>query len=323
MDNQPRAVVAVGVRPDDAVMPAAPWPFIGAEARSSAVVADRAMRRDYEQLYPGVFVPRGAEPSAQQRAEAAWLWSKRRGVVAGQSAAALLGVRWVDGRAPAELIYDNRKAPSELVVRTERLAAGETLALGSMRVTTPARTAFDVGRHTTSRVKAVQRLDALANVTRVTVTEVDAVAAAHPGVRGLRQLRSVLELVDGGAESPQETVARLALVDAGLPAPRTQLRVFGDAGEFIARLDMAYGEAKVAIEYDGAQHWTDPAVRQRDIDRHFALAELGWLVIRVSRDLLRYRRPTYVARVEGALRERGFDLSATVNPMTGHQRLAS
>lgn len=303
-------------------MPATPWPFIGTEARSSGVVGDRAIRRDYEQLYPGVFVPRGVEPSARQRAEAAWLWSKRRGVVAGQSAAALLGVRWVDGRAPAELIYDNRKAPSRLVVRTEQLAVGEAFAIGSMRVTTAARTAFDLGRHTASRVSAVQRIDALANVTGLTVTEVDAVAAAHPSVRGLRKLRSVLELVDGGAESPQETVARLALVDAGLPPPRTQLRVFGDAGEFIARLDMAYDDERVAVEYDGAQHWTDPAVRQRDIDRHFALAELGWLVIRVSQDLLRYRRATYVARVESALRDRGFVLP-TVKSVTAHQRLAS
>jgi very-short-patch-repair endonuclease len=113
-------------------------------------------------------------------------------------------------------------------------------------------------------------------------------------------------LVDRGAESPQETVARLALVDAGLPAPRTQVEVRDQYGFFVARLDMAYEDVLVGIEYDGSQHWTDPAVRQRDIDRLFELTTLGWLIVRVSRDLLRYRRPTYVARVETALRERGF-----------------
>jgi hypothetical protein len=46
---------------------------------------------------------------------------------------------------------------------------------------------------------------------------------------------------------------------------------------------MAYDEVQLGIEYDGPQHWTDPAVRQRDIDRQFNLAELGWLIIRVSR----------------------------------------
>jgi very-short-patch-repair endonuclease len=97
----------------------------------------------------------------------------------------------------------------------------------------------------------------------------------------------------------------LALIDAGLPAPKTQFRVFDAHGQFVARLDMAYDEVMVGIEYDGPQHWTDPAVRQRDIDRQFALNELGWIVIRVSRDLLRYRRAAYVARVDNALRSRG------------------
>jgi hypothetical protein len=216
-----------------------PWPFIGAEALSNSAIAERAMRKSYEQLYPGVFVPRDIEPSARQRAEAAWLWSGRRGVVAGQSAAAMLGTKWVDGRQPAELIHDNRKPPGRLVVRTEGLARGETLAIGAMRVTTAARTAFDIGRHTAPRVQAVQRLDALANATGVTAADVEAVAAAHAGARGLRRLLSVLPLIDGGAESPQETVARLALIDAGLPPPQTQFQVFDVYGEFVARLDMA------------------------------------------------------------------------------------
>jgi hypothetical protein len=282
-----------------------PWPFIGAEALSNAVLPERALRKSYVQLYPGVLMPRGVDVSARQRAEAAWLWSKRRGVVAGQSAAAMLGTKWVDGRQPAELVHDNRKPPAGLIVRTETLAPGEALGIGALQVTTPARTAFDIGRHTVRRIQAIQRLDALANATSVTVEKVEAVALVHPGIRGLRRLRAVLPLVDGGAESPQETVARLALIDAGLPAPQTQLGIFGKYGEFIARVDMAYGDVKVAIEYDGPQHWTDPAVRQRDIDKGVELADLHWHVIRVSSDLLYHRRGTYVHRVSTALRERG------------------
>jgi hypothetical protein len=273
---------------------------------AAGVIPERAMRKAYEPLYPGVFIPRGVEPSARQRAEAAWLWSKRSGVLAGQSAAVLLGTRWVDGRQPAELIYENRKSPPLLTVRSEALHPSEVRAVGGVAVTDPARSAFDIGRHTATRIAAVQRLDALFRATSVTLADVEAVAGLHPGIRHLARLRQVLPLVDGGAESPQETVARLALVDAGLPAPSTQFEVFGEYGEFVARIDMAYEAVKVGIEYDGPQHWTDPAVRQRDIDRLFELTALGWFIIRVSRDLLRYRRPTYVARVESALRDRGF-----------------
>jgi hypothetical protein len=282
-----------------------PWPFVGAEALAARAIPERVMRTLYEPVYPGVYVPCGVEPSATERARAAWLWSKRRGVVAGLSAAAMLGAKWIDGAQPAELIHDNRRPPAKLITRIEQLCQDEVLDVDGVAVTNPARTAFEVGRHTVSRIAAVQRLDALANATHVKAVDVEAVMASHPAARGMPRLRRVLPLLDGGAESPQETVARLALIDAGLPWPQTQLEVFDDYGLLVARVDMGYDEVKVGIEYDGPQHWTDPAVRQRDIDKQVAFRDLNWHVIRVSRDLLKYRRPTYVHRVATALRERG------------------
>ncbi|MGV0851405.1 hypothetical protein [Mycolicibacterium phlei] len=284
-----------------------PWPFVGTEAVAAGALSERTLRRRYRPLYPNVYVPRDAPVAASERARAAWLWSKRRGIVAGLSAAAIHGARWISGDEPAELLHDNRRPPDRLVVRSGRTLPDELLTVDGMYVTAPARTAFDLGRRL-PRLPAVQRLDALANATGLKGVDVETVIAAHPGARGVPRLRSVLPLVDGGAESPQETVARLALVDAGLPAPQTQFRVLDDYGQFVARLDMAYPELKVGIEYDGPQHWTDPAVRQRDIDKMFVLTELGWIIIRVSRDLLRYRRATYVVRVENALRSRGLRL---------------
>ncbi len=64
-----------------------------------------------------------------------------------------------------------------------------------------------------------------------------------------------------------------------------------------ARIDMGYRELMVGIEFDGAQHWTDPAQRTADIDRYAELASLGWRIVRVSSDLLRYRPEVVVARV--------------------------
>jgi very-short-patch-repair endonuclease len=282
-----------------------PWPFIGAEALAARAIPERAMRTLYEPVYPGVYVPWGIAPSDVERAKAAWLWSRRRGVVAGQSAAAMLGAKWVDGSQPATLIHDNRRPPAKVVVHTETLAAGEILYVGDVPVTTAARTAFDLGRHTLSRLRAVQRLDALANATDVKAIDVEAVIAAHPSALGIPRLRDVLRLVDGGAESPQETLTRLVLIDAGLPRPRTQIRVLNAYGDFVARVDMGYDEVLVGIEYDGPQHWTDPAIRQRDIDKQVELRDLGWRMIRVSRDLLKFRRATFVGRVAAELRRAG------------------
>lgn len=177
------------------------------------------MRTLYEPVYPGVYVPWGMVLTARQRAIAAWLWSRRRAVVAGNSAAALLGAKWVSPELDAELVYGNHKSPPKLIVHEDILKSQELTMSDGMRVTTPARTAFDIGRRTRSRLLAVQRLDALFNATGVSVDEVEAVIAARRGARGLNRLRQFLPLVDPGAESPQETRTRLTLIDAGLPCP--------------------------------------------------------------------------------------------------------
>jgi hypothetical protein len=281
------------------------WPFIGAEALDGRLIPERALRNRYRPLYPGVYIPRDVDPSARVRGEAAWLWSKRRGVLAGLSASAILGSKWISGALPAELIHDNRRPPRLLTVRADGLCEGEVADVRGITVTTPARTAFDLGRHLDGASTAVMRIDALMNKTSLDPRAVLAVAAAHPGVRGLPRLRTVLSLVDGGAESPQETLARLALIRAGLPRPTTQVEIFDEFGGFVARVDMAYEAVRVAIEYDGEQHWTDEKIRQADIDKMYELNRLGWNVIRVSRDQLRHRRTTYTTRVERALLDRG------------------
>jgi hypothetical protein len=88
----------------------------------------------------------------------------------------------------------------------------------------------------------------------------------------------------------------LVLIDAGLPWPRTQIQVYGEYRCFVARIDMGYENVLVGIEYDGPQHWEDPAVRQRDIDKQVAWQDLGWKLVRASRDLLKFRRSTFVER---------------------------
>jgi very-short-patch-repair endonuclease len=162
------------------------------------------------------------------------------------------------------------------------------------------------------------------NATDVKIADVEAVIDEHAGARGLVRLRRVLPLVDGGAESPQETRTRLALIDAGLPRPQTQIVVRNEYGDFVARIDMGYEELRVGIEYDGPQHWTDPAQRDRDIDRYTALLDLGWKIIRVSGNLLRYRQGTFIARVLAAMHAAGWRPSpARVKPATARRRVAS
>lgn len=100
----------------------------------------------------------------------------------------------------------------------------------------------------------------------------------------MKQLRRVLALVDAGAESPQETRTRLALIAGGLPRPQTQIMVQDDWGRVLARIDMGWKEWLVGIEYDGPRHWTDPRIRANDIDRTAKLEHRGWRLAASSRE---------------------------------------
>jgi hypothetical protein len=88
--------------------------------------------------------------------------------------------------------------------------------------------------------------------------------------------------------------------------------VVDEYGAFVGRLDLGWPQWKVAVEYDGPQHWDDPQQHARDIDRLADLAAQGWTVIRVSRDLLRYRSPIVLGRTRDAMRSAGWPHWASV-----------
>ncbi len=276
------------------------WPFLGSEALASGALSRRALYGRHQAVYRDVFAPHGSEITAVTRAKAAWLWSNRQAVLGGNSAAAIHGSRWVDGSLPAELYRIGDEADGILVHRG-KLQPEEVSVVHGIPATTPARTAFDLGCRK-GLTTAIIRVDALANATGLAPVEVEKVAAGRKGARGIVQLRQVLDLMDGGAESPQETRTRLLLIRAGLPKPTTQIVVRDDFGEPFARIDMGYEDCLVGVEYDGPQHWTDPARRTADIDKYAELAPRGWRIVRVSSELLRYRERVVVRRVWDALR---------------------
>src|SRR5579884_1513119 len=140
------------------------WPFIGTEALAAGRVSRRTLRSRHQMVYRNVYIPNGQELTPVTRGVAAWLWSMRTATVAGLSAAALLGSRWIDPRLPAELNRPEACNVDGIVVHREKLLDHETCVVQGMPVTTPARTAFDLGRRK-GLTTAVIRLDALANAT--------------------------------------------------------------------------------------------------------------------------------------------------------------
>jgi hypothetical protein len=280
-------------------------PFLGTEARAGGTLTRRTLASGYNAIYRDVYIAKGQELTAVTRAVAAWLWSRRNATVAGLSAAAVHGSKWIDAALPAELIRTVPRKVDGILIHRDRLEDDEVCVIRGIPTTSPARTAYDLGRRD-GLTRAVVRLDALANATGLKPNDVSPLLDRHPGARGLVQLRDAVDLMDGGAESPQESRTRLLLIAAGFRRPETQILVCDEFGHFVGRVDMGWHEWKVGVEYDGPQHWTDPGQHARDIDRLAELQAQGWIIVRVSRDILRYRPHVFIARVRDAMRAAGW-----------------
>ena len=256
-------------------------PFIGSEAVASGIVTPYALRSRFFAIHPDVYAAADTQLTAGLRAQAAWLRSRRRGVVAGRSASALHGAKWIDDRASAELLYDYRRAPGGIRTWSDRVAEDEIQPITGVPATTPARTALDLAcRYPVD--KAVAAIDALSRATDLKTIHVEILAERYRGRRGIRRARFALSLVDPGAESPRETWLRLLLIRAGFPPPRTQVPVYDGYGALVAVLDMGWEDLKLAVEYEGDHHRTDRRQFNRDIRRAEAIAESGWISVRVT-----------------------------------------
>jgi hypothetical protein len=224
--------------------------FIGSEAVQSDRLTRHELQRWYRPIFRGVYVPKRSLPSLRDRTVAAWLASDRQAVIAGAAASALHGAQWVDDDIPIELISRRARPQRGVLVRNETLVEDEITKVAGLPVTTRARTAFDPGRHL-KRGEALSRLDALMRTQVFLAEDVLLLAKRHQGQRGLRQLRELLPLVDGGAASPKETWLRLLFIDAGLARPATQIPVVDERGRLIRILDMGWEDFTVGAEYDG------------------------------------------------------------------------
>jgi len=78
-----------------------------------------------------------------------------------------------------------------------------------------------------------------------------------------------------------ETLLRLAIAAGGLAEPAIGHAIALADGS-VVHPDLAYPDAKVAIEYEGERHRTDKQRFRRDIRRYRRMEDAGWRVIRVA-----------------------------------------
>lgn len=283
-------------------------PFVGSRAIEDGELTDHQLRHDYTRIYRDIYIGNRTPITAVIKAWAAALYGGADAVLTGFSAAAIHGSRWIGPDESAEVVRGGHlRSPKNLIIRDYRLEPDEITVVDGIRLTTPARAAFDLGRRL-PEIRAVVALDALSNATGLKPHEVSMLAERHRGMRGVVALRAILDNVDGGAESPPETHTRLLLVGAGLPRPETQLCVSDESGQIVARADLGWRRWSVLVEYDGEHHWTDRRQRAWDIERSVILEALGWTVVRVGAELLYDRPQELIRRVRAKLRAAGAPL---------------
>ena len=154
-------------------------PFIGSEALASGTLSRHQLRTRYRAVFPNVYLANDVQLSLQLRIFAAWLWSRRTATIVGAAAAALHGAKWIPDDVPIELRHINARPPHGVLTRRDALIDGETQTIDGRAVTTPERTAFDIGRRGAVH-SAVVRLDALARATGFKADDVLGVAKCHP-----------------------------------------------------------------------------------------------------------------------------------------------
>lgn len=176
-------------------------------------------------------------------------------------------------------------------LRNELTASGQRMMpddhvtdVGGLLVTTPVRTACDLGR-LLGRDRAFAALDALLRLGMFEKDELLEATTLFRGYRGVRQLRWMAPLADGRAESPQESILRLRWLDCShLPPPEPQRPV--RAPSWVAGgyywLDLGVDDLRFAVEYDGEAHH-GPGQKQHDADRRAWIRDHGGWIVRVVR----------------------------------------
>ena len=273
-------------------------PFSTADAAQH--VTARALRSPaYQRLGRGARMLAGEEVTHGRRVQGFLAVLPSSTVLVERSAAWAHGVRLSDADDAVVvnvLPRGSARSRPHLQVRSQRLARADVQRTALGWATTPERTAADLLR-TLPRDEAVVVVDALLRRTGTDPRRIGPVLDAAAAGRGVRAARAALALVDAGAESPRETLLRLALVDGGLPPPVVQHCVWHE-GRCVARLDLSWPRVLVAAEYDGDHH-RDRRTHSRDLARHNALRALGWVVVQVDARAL--ARPEELVRLLGGL----------------------
>jgi hypothetical protein len=277
---------------------------------SDGMVNRRLAARRLERLHPGVYAVGGSAPTWEREAMAACLLLGPRATLSHTSAGRIWGIV-PEASGPLEVLvptceHRGGRRRGIVVHRTRSLTSADRAIVRELPVTTVGRTLVDLSSLGDRELLARALDDALCR----RIATPGRLVATFDRVRlqGRRHAAVLLELletwVDGeGVDSVAEGAFLRRIRDAGLPAPVTRLKVF-DAGLFVARLDLAWPDRKLALEVDGFRWHANPRAFAADAERANRLVALGWTVLRATPAQLDTRSETVLNAVRAHIPER-------------------
>jgi hypothetical protein len=301
-------------------MPAGDWRRAAALAERQYGLVGRAQLRDLGfsdrrisgllhrgELLPAaaaVFRVAGAPGSFHQRIMAAVLASN--GYASHRAAASLWGLDGFDAQRRAELVSERwrRRVDNPAILHETRdLRAIDTTVVDGIPVTTVVRTLIDLGA-VAPRRRVGAALDDACRRRLVTIEQVRTrfVELARRGRNGIGTMRRLLAERPGGEIPPDSYLERLvirALAEHGVPAPVRQHRVA--TKHFVAYLDLAWPEHRLALECDSTAFHMSVEQFHRDRERQNQLVLLGWTVLRYTYRDASQRPGWLAAQVLGVL----------------------
>jgi very-short-patch-repair endonuclease len=244
---------------------------------------------------PGVLVVVGSTPTWSQRLYVATLASRGSGVGGFRSAAALSGLD-AYSPGPLELLLPSKRRIALPNVVHHYGPMGEEHAndfttVDGIRCTGVARTLCDLGS-----VDPIDRVStafewAWRNGYSLTWMRQTAQRLHRPGQRGTGML---LRLLDGtqSKTAPTESALETFLERAidGIPGIVRQYSIFDHDGRFVARVDFAIPELRIAIEAHSRRFHFGPDRVESDAARETDLQSQGWIVRYVTKAQARDRR---------------------------------
>lgn len=277
--------------------------FRGSDAVRVGVLSRGQLRGPaVRRLFQGVYSLAGVAQTHAMYCAGAGLALPPSAVVTGRSAATVRGVALARTEDPVEVLvpFESRVVRgSGLAVRRTIVRPDEWVPWSGMRLATPQRMALDLLLKRPVP-DAVADLDWVVRARLVTLPEVRAMVEQRCD-RGIVLARRALQLADPRAESRPESRMQVWLVLDGLqPEPQHWIE---DSRGRLARVDLAFVEQRVAVEYDGGWREGELWSLNRDRERLNRVQAAGWEIVFVTAALLR-DPPRMVHTVRAALARR-------------------